>query len=42
MAIYVISDARTEGHWLKTGREITLFAPSQLIKTTFSTHLSSD
>lgn len=42
VAIYVISDARTEGHWLKTGREIMLFAHSQLIKTRFSIHLSSD
>lgn len=42
MAIYVTSDAGTGGHWLKTEREITLFAHSQLIKTIFSTHLSSD
>lgn len=42
MAIYVISESGTEGHWLKTGREITLFAHSQLIKTIFSAHLSSD
>lgn len=32
----------TEGHWLKSGREITLFAHSRLIKTVFSTRLSRD